>query len=64
MENMVQDKLIVAHMQVSAGLKCMFAQDVVAINAKGKHCCNLGELNKRAVVTPDVDSMLDAINDL
>ncbi|KAL8456738.1 hypothetical protein ACS0TY_033994 [Phlomoides rotata] len=48
---------------VSAGLNCLFAQDAVAINTEGKQCCNLGELNKRAVVTPDIDSMLDAIDD-
>ncbi|XP_042055482.1 uncharacterized protein LOC121800009 isoform X1 [Salvia splendens] len=43
---------------VTAGMKCMFSQDIVAINAEKKLCCNLGELNKRAVATLDVDSML------
>ncbi|KAI3443572.1 hypothetical protein Pfo_000237 [Paulownia fortunei] len=49
---------------VSAGLNCVFAQDVVAINTEERHCCNVGELNKRAVITPDIDSMLSAMSDL
>ncbi|CAK9135138.1 unnamed protein product [Ilex paraguariensis] len=44
---------------VSPGSDCMFAQDVVAINTVDKHCCLLGELGKRAVLTPDIDSILD-----
>ncbi|KAL6548101.1 hypothetical protein OROHE_009163 [Orobanche hederae] len=43
---------------VSSGLDCVFAQDVVAVNIEEKHCCNVAEINKRAVVTPDIDSML------
>lgn len=50
--------------QVSPGLDCAIAQDVVAINTEEKHCCILGELNKRAVVVPDVDSILDGIANL
>lgn len=42
----------------------MFAQDVVAINRSEKHCCVLGQLSKRAIVTPDVDSILESVNDL
>lgn len=42
----------------------MFAQDVVAINTEDKCCCVLGELKKRAVVTPDVDSALSSMDDL
>ncbi|KAL3535542.1 hypothetical protein ACH5RR_004003 [Cinchona calisaya] len=49
---------------VSVGLDCLFAQDVVAVNAEEKHCCTLGELNKRVIITPDVDSILDAMSDL
>ncbi|XP_011094009.1 DNA-directed RNA polymerase III subunit RPC4 [Sesamum indicum] len=49
---------------VSAGLNCVFGQDVVAINTDDKHCCNMGEISKRAIITPDTDSMLDAIADL
>ncbi|KAM3344801.1 DNA-directed RNA polymerase III subunit RPC4 isoform X2 [Capsicum galapagoense] len=44
---------------VSPGVECSFAQDVVAINTAEKQCCQLGELGKRAVVTPDVDFLLD-----
>lgn len=44
--------------QVSPGLDCVFAQDAVAINMEEKHCCVLGELNKRATIIPDVDDML------
>ncbi|XP_071742415.1 uncharacterized protein [Rutidosis leptorrhynchoides] len=49
---------------VTGGLDCTFAQDVVAINTQEKHCCNIGELNKRAIVTPDIDSILENIKDL
>ncbi|XP_073132522.1 uncharacterized protein [Henckelia pumila] len=49
---------------VSAGLDCAFAQDVVAINTVEKRCYNLGELNQRAVLTPDIDSILDSLSDL
>ncbi|CAK9144170.1 unnamed protein product [Ilex paraguariensis] len=48
---------------VSTGLDCAFAQDVVAINTEEKHCCIVGELNKRAIITPDVDSILGSIPD-
>ncbi|KAK9292575.1 hypothetical protein L1049_020549 [Liquidambar formosana] len=47
---------------VSPGSDCVFAQEVVAINTEDKHCCALGELGKRIVVTPDVDSLLNAVN--
>lgn len=49
---------------VTPGSDCGFAQEVVAINVKEKQCCSVGELNKRAVVTPDVDSILDSFADL
>lgn len=48
---------------VSPGSSCVFAQDVVAINTVDKDCCVLGELSKRAVVTPDLDSLLDSVSD-
>lgn len=50
--------------QVSSGMDCGFAQDVAAINVEGKRCCIVGELSKRAILTPDVDSMLKNIEDL
>ncbi|KNA21194.1 hypothetical protein SOVF_045280 [Spinacia oleracea] len=49
---------------VSLGSDCAFAQDVVAINAVDKHFSVVGELNKRAILTPDVDSILDSFADL
>ncbi|GMH13754.1 hypothetical protein Nepgr_015595 [Nepenthes gracilis] len=49
---------------VTPGSDCVFAQDVVAINTEEKHCCVVGELNKRATITPDVSSILDSITHL
>uniref|UniRef100_A0A2P2JCM0 DNA binding protein n=2 Tax=Rhizophora mucronata TaxID=61149 RepID=A0A2P2JCM0_RHIMU len=49
---------------VSSGSDCIFAQDVMAINTAAKHCCTIGELGKRAVVAPDVDSLLNSVIDL
>ncbi|XP_027110528.1 uncharacterized protein [Coffea arabica] len=46
---------------VSPGSNCAFAQDIVAINTSDKHCCNLGEVSKRAVVTPDIDHLLTPV---
>ncbi|KAK7341117.1 hypothetical protein VNO80_24041 [Phaseolus coccineus] len=42
---------------VSPGTKCGFAQDVVAVNIAQKHVCNLGEINNKVVVVPDLDSI-------
>ncbi|CAL9091095.1 unnamed protein product [Musa acuminata var. zebrina] len=47
---------------ISPGVKCEFVQDIAAINTKEKHCCILGKLNKRAVLTPDIDSLLASID--
>ncbi|XP_050225565.1 uncharacterized protein LOC126675039 [Mercurialis annua] len=49
---------------VSPGSDCIFAQDVMAIDTTAKHCCTLGELAKRATVTPDVDSLLNSVINL
>ncbi|KAL3825368.1 hypothetical protein ACJIZ3_021397 [Penstemon smallii] len=49
---------------VSSNLPCGFAQEVVAINTEEKHICSVGELSKRIVVTPDIDSILDSMSDL
>nr|XP_029121864.1 uncharacterized protein LOC105049821 isoform X1 [Elaeis guineensis] len=46
---------------VSPGVNCIFPQDVAAINTKEKHCCILGNIDRRVVVTPDLDSLLDGI---
>ncbi|XP_020214842.1 DNA-directed RNA polymerase III subunit rpc4 [Cajanus cajan] len=42
---------------VSSGTNCVFAQDIVAMNAAQKQCCNLSKINKRVVVVPDLDSI-------
>uniref|UniRef100_A0A0A9D189 DNA binding protein n=1 Tax=Arundo donax TaxID=35708 RepID=A0A0A9D189_ARUDO len=47
---------------VSAGSNCMFVQEVAAINTREKHCCTLGEISKRAVVTPDIDNLLGSFD--
>lgn len=52
------------HVQVSPGSDCIFAQDVMAINTAAKQCCAIGELGKRVVVTPNVDSLLNSVIDL
>lgn len=49
---------------VSPGADCSFFQDVVAFNIKEKECCSIGNLDKRAVVTPDVDYILNSVIDL
>lgn len=51
-------------MQVSPGSECTFAQDVMAINTAGKDCCTIGELGKRAVVTPDIEFNLNSVINL
>uniref|UniRef100_A0A0D9W4B8 RNA polymerase III subunit C4 n=1 Tax=Leersia perrieri TaxID=77586 RepID=A0A0D9W4B8_9ORYZ len=47
---------------VSPGSNCMFVQEVAAINTREKHCCTLGEISKRAIVTPDVEHLLDSLD--
>lgn len=42
-------------MQVSPGCETDFAQNVMAVNVKGRECCNLGEVREKAMVTPDMD---------
>ncbi|XP_074585035.1 uncharacterized protein LOC141840854 [Curcuma longa] len=49
---------------ISPGQKIAFSQAVVAINTKEKHCCALGEVDTRLVVTPDLDSLLNDMDDL
>ncbi|BFG39634.1 hypothetical protein CerSpe_259080 [Prunus speciosa] len=49
---------------VSPGMNCDFAQDVVVVNKAEKGCGIIGELNKRAIITPDVDSILASIDGL
>ncbi|XP_052152092.1 uncharacterized protein LOC127770417 isoform X3 [Oryza glaberrima] len=47
---------------VSPGSNCMFVQEVAAINAREKHCCTLGEISKRAIITPDIEHLLDSFD--
>ncbi|KAJ4836519.1 hypothetical protein Tsubulata_047271 [Turnera subulata] len=49
---------------VSPGMDCAFAQDVVAINTEEKEYCIVSEMNKRVTVIPDVDSILRSMEDL
>ncbi|CAJ1934297.1 unnamed protein product [Sphenostylis stenocarpa] len=42
---------------VSPGTDCKFAQDVVAVNNAQKNICNLGEISKKVVIVPDLDSI-------
>ncbi|PRQ59785.1 putative DNA-directed RNA polymerase III subunit RPC4 [Rosa chinensis] len=60
----VKFKLGDALYDVSPGSDCIFAQDVAAINTAARKCCVLGELGQRVVITPDVDSLLDATIEL
>ncbi|KAG9133137.1 hypothetical protein Leryth_023507 [Lithospermum erythrorhizon] len=48
---------------VSPGSDCSFAQHVAAMNTTQKYFCELGELDKRAVVTPDIDSLLESMDE-
>ncbi|XP_078179809.1 uncharacterized protein LOC144573902 [Carex rostrata] len=46
---------------VYPGSECKFSQDVAVVGLKEKQCCVIGQLRKeRAIVIPDVDSMLDS----
>lgn len=58
---MINDRI---GMQVSPGSSCIFAEDVVAINTVDKDCSVIGEIRKRAIITPDIDSVLDDEMDL
>ncbi|KAA3486152.1 DNA-directed RNA polymerase III subunit RPC4 [Gossypium australe] len=49
---------------VNPGLSCVFAQDVVAVDTAKKQCCVVGEVIKHAVVTPDMDSVLNSLGEL
>lgn len=48
-------------LQVSSGMNCSFAQDLVTINTAKKDCCAVGEISKCATITPNVDSLLDSL---
>lgn len=56
---MFDNNLVLFVIQVSAGTKTIFYQDVVAINKAKKDYSALGAVtvNTKAVVTPDLDSV-------
>ncbi|KAK1421384.1 hypothetical protein QVD17_23681 [Tagetes erecta] len=47
---------------VSPGTPCASDRSVAVMNTKSKECCVLGKINKQAMVTPDLNSILDNIN--
>ncbi|KAI3831918.1 hypothetical protein MKX03_022290 [Papaver bracteatum] len=49
---------------VSPGSHFSFVNEVVAVNTDKKQCWSVGELTTRAIVTPDVDSLLSAIDNM
>ncbi|KAA0044650.1 DNA-directed RNA polymerase III subunit rpc4-like [Cucumis melo var. makuwa] len=49
---------------VSSGSDCSFLQHVVAINTEKGQCCDLGDIGKRVVVTPDISSLLNSVTNL
>lgn len=49
---------------VTPGIIGECKQDAAMLNTKAKHCCVLGSVDKKGVVTPDVDSLLSNINHL
>lgn len=48
-------------MQVAPGADCVFAQELMAVNAGGGKCCFLGDISQRVVLTPDVDKLLEGL---
>ncbi|KAL4575966.1 hypothetical protein LXL04_012058 [Taraxacum kok-saghyz] len=46
---------------VSSGILDECAQDVTLMNVKSKDCCVVGQVDKQAVIVPDLDSILDNI---
>ncbi|KAM0925937.1 hypothetical protein ACQ4PT_003818 [Festuca glaucescens] len=56
----VKMKLGDALFDVNPGTECGMTQHAVAMNTKKKHCCQLGDIEKRhLVVTPDVNCLLN-----
>ncbi|KAI3931535.1 hypothetical protein MKW92_011137 [Papaver armeniacum] len=49
---------------VSPGSHFSFVNEVVAVNTDKKQCWSVGELTTRAIVTPDVDSLLSSIENM
>ncbi|CAL1354760.1 unnamed protein product [Linum trigynum] len=49
---------------VAQGSDCTFHQQVMAVNTEAKQCSEVGEIEKHAVVSFDVDSILDSVINL
>ncbi|CAI0404765.1 unnamed protein product [Linum tenue] len=49
---------------VAQGSDCTFHQQVMAVNTETKQCSDVGEIEKHAVVSFDVDSILDSVINL
>ena len=47
--------------QVAAGSNLSFAQEAVAVDTREKLYSSLREVGKVAIVTPDIDCLLDCI---
>ncbi|MCO5572810.1 hypothetical protein L7F22_026569 [Adiantum nelumboides] len=43
-----------------AGSQCVFAQELVGINATTQHCCFLGDVTKRIVIVPSLNEFLQS----
>ncbi|KAL2920440.1 DNA-directed RNA polymerase III subunit RPC4 [Bienertia sinuspersici] len=56
----VKMKLGDTEVDLSTGTDCSFAQEVVAVDTEEKVCCSIGNLDKRAIVTPDVENLLNS----
>ncbi|CAN1751177.1 hypothetical protein LINPERHAP1_LOCUS4251 [Linum perenne] len=49
---------------VCAGMEGTFAQDVVAMNTAEKRCCAVAEVDKRAILIPDIEAITANMADL
>lgn len=50
--------------QVSSGMNTSFAEEVVAINTAENSYCTIGNIDKHATITPDVDAIVDSLVNL
>ncbi|CAN0901839.1 DNA-directed RNA polymerase III subunit RPC4 [Linum grandiflorum] len=49
---------------VCAGMESTFAQDVVAVNTAAKQCCAVAEVDKRAILIPDIEAITTNMDNL
>lgn len=52
---------IMLYVQVTAATQPSFLQHAVRLDSTNKRLCVLGEVNRRFVVTPDLDALLTAM---